>query len=194
MDEDVPDDAYDGVGLLTETQRRYLDGVSDVEAGSQRERTLRSRFRERVVGGIRDLFFLSMRDIDGRDISQISEKIEIPQANVSRILSFILQIYYDRMHYSIDERPEWIADDMESIINRTLVNLYNKKGIDIESASVDVDIDMEVGEMIELPDDKQKIDDLTDREIGILWRSGQISWEEYASMSDIVQDNSIDDS
>lgn len=190
MGNDDSEREYGRVGLLTETQRRYLDGVSDIESGSQRERTLRSRLRERIVGGLHDLFFLSMRNLEDRDVEQISEEVEMPQAQISHILSFLLRIYYDRLHYTIHERPDTVAEDIEGIIDSTITELYNKNRIDIESISVEVNI--ETGNEINMPD-KKDLDSLNPQELAILWRAGEISWKEYVLASDNIHDASIEE-
>jgi len=55
MSESDNGNEYKGPGLLTETQRKYLAGQSDIESGTARERTIRGRIRERLISGLWDL-------------------------------------------------------------------------------------------------------------------------------------------
>lgn len=60
----------DGPGMLTKAQREYLYGDSDIEEGTQRERTTRARIRKRLTNGIHDLA-LALLNLEGRDIEQV---------------------------------------------------------------------------------------------------------------------------
>jgi hypothetical protein len=66
--------SLDGPGMLTKAQRKYLRGESDIEEGTQRERTTRSRIRKRLVNGIQDLSLALFR-LDKRDIDQVKNGI-----------------------------------------------------------------------------------------------------------------------
>jgi hypothetical protein len=81
-----------GPGMLTSSQREYIIGESDVEKGSQRERTIRSRIRERLVNGINDLD-LALWGLDKRDLGQVETTIsgrnnELLQRAAGRLLAF----------------------------------------------------------------------------------------------------------
>jgi hypothetical protein len=62
----------EGPGMLTKAQREYLQGESDIEEGSQRERTIRSRIRGRLYNGISDIS-LALWRLEARDINQVRD-------------------------------------------------------------------------------------------------------------------------
>lgn len=80
-----------GSGMLTDTQRQYLAGQLDVESGSQRERTIRSRMRKRVVNSLLDLAMLA-QTAEERDIEQISKDANLGVSTAGDIVGLILTL------------------------------------------------------------------------------------------------------
>lgn len=77
--------------MLTDTQRQYLAGQLDVESGSQRERTIRSRMRKRVVNSLLDLAMLA-QTAEERDIEQISKDANLGVSTAGDIVGLILTL------------------------------------------------------------------------------------------------------
>lgn len=61
-------------GILSPADREYLLGNSEIEPGSQSERNIRSRIRERVQASLQDFKILSNPDqFEDRDFKQVRE-------------------------------------------------------------------------------------------------------------------------
>lgn len=130
-----------GSGMLTESQRRYLIGKSDIKEGSQRERTIRSRTRERVINGIHDLSLALFR-LDERDVQQIEDSfVELDEMGVlysatARLLTFHLPLGIDsdtdpasvdtedNLEFNPDIVVDIVADELSTYFRESIEQRY----------------------------------------------------------------------
>jgi hypothetical protein len=188
-------DERNGPGMLTETQRDYLKGELDIESGSQRERTIRSRIRERVYNSLGDLLTLR-HNLESRDIEQISERIESdPDLNrneheyeeslYANIIPFILNIYYHNLPYLRDgyseqdmasRMPDYLLTHMRSNHNLQteqgqadyLMQIFdNCIGISLMHFFTDIGYDVEIYSELTVEID-EKLDSLAENDLKTL--------------------------
>jgi len=195
-----------GPGMLTNTQRQYLVGDLDVESGSQRERTIRSRIRDRVANTIFDLIIFH-RHGEKRDIEQVSKKANLGtseaggiiglflrfNANISPFLKnndidsdsnikpdpFVNQTAPNELGLETDqEEAEELLDLIENIINRSINQTYRAQGHDIENLSVDMEITLgdDLDSLAE-----QDLESLDERSLMLLYQENKISKDEFYS-------------
>ena len=176
-----------GPGMLTDTQRDYLRGDLDVKSGSQRERTIRSRIRKRVTNSISDLLLLD-RNIEERDLSQISKDFDPNHIQTGKLVGFFLRCFHYITPYlnqssdkndfentsmgGLDSKGRYAETDQEQSdelvslfemsISKSLSEVYRNAGYD--AAEISVDIDIIIG---------QKLDSLAEQDPQS-WSVGQL--------------------
>jgi len=145
-----------GPGMLTDAQREYLQGELDVESGSQRERTIRSRIRKRVTNSIEDILLLD-RNIEDRDLSQISKGYDLNYMDVGTLVGFFLRYFHyitpylnqssDKIDFEDGRYAETDQEQSDELvrlftmsISKALSDVYRRAGYDIAEMSVDIDI------------------------------------------------------
>ena len=163
-----------GPGSLTEGQRRYLLGDSDIEPGSQRERTSRSRIRERIINGIDDTV-LGLYYLDDRDLSQIEEyfnreaKKDVLYTAIRRLIALTgpTKVFPDQAidedEHNLGSDPDVVLDVIPEKMSDTLVEAYWHRYQQMDEQSwvpVDGELSGQVGfdrvDSKELPDDVEK--------------------------------------
>jgi len=172
---------FDAPGILTKKQRRYLLGESDIESGSQHERTIRSRIRERAGNILQDIEILST-GLEDRDIDQIPAHITNdnstswdPYSRLGTIIGFLLRIHEGlEMYYERDNiDAEKFEQRMELVMSGAIQYALQTEGY---HAGVSCEIDIDAKSVDELGSD---IGSLSEEELFSLYMSNQISREEY---------------
>lgn len=202
---------YDyGPGLFSETQREYLydsprgvdefsrgdvdmpEGtdvsysVSKIESGSSRERTVRSRIRERLVNGIHDLdlaLFMQERDLD-----QLANNHEITLFSSTRPLSLFVELCIRQQR----------ADDpvrRQSLINSDIPNNKVQKMIETELEQGiregflrcrydvdDIEVDISATPQIDGSEDKWSI--LSRENLAMAFKRGELSVQDFLNELD----------
>jgi hypothetical protein len=172
---------YDVPGLLTETQRLYLHDKSDIESGTQHERTVRSRIRERVTNLFKDIEILS-DGLEDRDITQIYRQISEdhtiswdPYTRFGMIIGFLIRVYEDiPMYYereNIDASK--FEDRMELVMSGAIQYALQAEGYHLK---LSCDIDIEAQSVSEFD---ENLGTLNDSELFSLYKSEEITHEEY---------------
>lgn len=183
-----------GPGTLTESQRQYLIGSSNIEAGSQRERTIRSRIRERTINGISDtvlaLYYLDDRDIaqlekyfgrdDGRDMLY-SAIVRLMALTRPEDISPTRGITKDE--HDFDSKPDVVMDVVPNKLSEDLREAYWHRYQQMEEQSwipVDAKLTGQVAfdraDSESIPDDIEKSAEF--RDLLIEYEQGELSKEE----------------
>lgn len=170
---------YEGPGLLTETQRRYLHDEIDVVSGSQRERTIRSRIRQRVENLIQDVSMCANR-MEDRDIKQIADKsVLTPGIKTGEIISFILNFSDGfSINPNNDDPTGEMIGDLEESIKSAVAILVSSQGYHAENLSVE--ICFELGGDIDALAEREP-ESLTESELGTLFAEDKITKDELLS-------------
>lgn len=172
---------YDVPGLLTRTQRRYLNGKSDIESGTQHERTVRSRIRERVTNLFQDIEILS-GGLEDRDINQIHKQISgdstirwDPYTRFGMIIGFLIRVYEDiPMYYERENiEADKFEDRMELVTSGAIQYALQAEGYHLE---LSCDINIEAQSVSKLD---ENIGSLNESELFSLFMSDEITREEY---------------
>ena len=172
---------FDAPGILTEKQRQYLLGDSDIESGSQHERTIRSRIRERTGNILQDIEILSI-GLEDRDIDQISSQITDdnsiswdPYSRMGTIVGFLLRIHEGlEMYYERDNiDSEKFEERMEHVMSGAIQYALQKEGY---HAGVSCEVNIDAKSVDELDND---INSLSEEKLFSLYMSEQISHDEY---------------
>ena len=160
-----------GPGVLSETQRKYIDGFSDVEPGSAHERTVRSRIRERMINGVRDFRWLALK-LEDRDIKQAAENPSIHGDTIGPEIGRALELLLRLKYYSEDEGTESteFIEWMESNLMSAIGQVYVKDGRFVEN--VEVDISVTLGDEMSESDD---LGSLSMVELAQMNNSGELS-------------------
>lgn len=195
-----------GPGMLTDTQRHYLAGDLDVESGSQRERTIRSRIRERVTNTISDLIIFH-RHAEMRDIEQISKEVKLGTLEAGEILGLLLRLNANISPFLKDndidpdsnikpspfvdqtapdemgletkqEEAEELLNLFEDIINPGIHQAFRKQGFDIKDFTVNMDITLgdDLDSLAE-----QDLESLDEKSLMLLHQEDKISKEAFYS-------------
>lgn len=183
-----------GSGSLTESQRRYLIGNSNIESGSQRERTIRSRIRERVINGIDDTV-LALYYLDERDISQLenyfnrNKEKDILYTLITRLIALTgpTKIFPDQAldegEHDLESNPDVVMDVIPSKLSDILTEAYWHRYQQMDEQSwvpVDGELSGQVGfdraDSKELPDDVEKSVEF--RNLLLEYEEGNVNKEE----------------
>lgn len=186
--------------MLTQRERRYLAGESDIEPKSQEERGIRQAIRDRVRESILD-FRILREQLEERDREKIFSKTvgvgtnpeefyertssspaEIPPGEVGEIdPGWVTGSATDMiafLYLQIDN-PRTFSSKVEEAISRAA----RSAGYD---ARVDVDIDLEIGESIDEIHERleqEGVEGVNARELRLLRDAGKIERMEYHELA-----------
>jgi len=130
--------------ILTNKQREYLLGQSDIEERTRSERAIRRRIRDRVAVAFADLWILS-RHLEERDrvmvIETLQEEDELYLANSAmRGIGLIFELLlnpeagYGTDHPSAERR-------LEMMVNSGVRQAFAQHGMSVENVDVDITVD-----------------------------------------------------
>lgn len=174
--------------LLTQGQREYLKGESDIEPGTSRERAIRARIRKRLVRSVEDLALIhdhvEQRDIEKAFSDFDTHKYDIPASSLLLQGSLLIGASdgFVDPHQPTRESNIRIT---ESIMKWILQEYYIRHEKRIKD--IDIDINIEFGEDLE----ELNIEDvkkLSLHELTSLVRNGKVDFD---SVNDIYLTKTI---
>lgn len=130
-----PFDQSRGRGILTESDRNYLAGESDLS--EQGERDARYRIRNRLTDGLLDLAFLN-RELQIKDQKQVAKNLFSNKPFGDGILTSMFQLLFRMDSYIYDSEDEWI-DNIETIVSSAVHRELEREH---EDALVNVTVDI----------------------------------------------------
>lgn len=136
-------------GILTDSDRSYLLGLSDIEPSSQSERNTRARIRKRVQHALID-FTLLVENLEERDLDQILKASNLDSENQERLNEALVDVV---ALVSRTEHPP-----RQVLYEKGLERALRRKGL---AADVDIDINidrLEDAKLAEMWDDEDEFD------------------------------------
>jgi hypothetical protein len=172
-------------GILTYDDRKYLFGEKKASEGTEAQ--LRQRLRDRIRNGLLD-FEILLYCLDDRDVQTIFSEISGPTQMVDSparevrdgVLSTLAFIYFGVTEFSHDQFDELLEDAIETSSRRSS---ERRDGHHQWRADADVNINVN-WEVHAWRNDKlmEKLrngDPLTDRELGMIIRYGDLDDEDW---------------
>lgn len=175
---DVPD--FGMSALLTENQRKYLTGESDIEDKSAQERAIRARIRNRLYQSVLDLGLLQQH-LERRDLVKAFEDPSgtlisaTIHDNIDSALGLLLEGTIENRGGDIEYVGQ-TEEILEDILEEALTIMYLARGqsVDRVSVSLDVHLGESLDEMAE-----EDLEQLRPEELRQLAITGRISFEKY---------------
>lgn len=169
-------------GILTEADRRYLCGESNIAEQSHSERRARERIRERITHAILD-FDILLGQFEKRDadliVTQGGEEPDLSLlTRTSHVIGFIFFLYCER-------NIAWFTEDIDAGVKRA----FGRAGW---MADVESDLDYELKEQIDqIPNKhiKENLGSLSRERLRDFLLSGTISDEEFSAEVQRRQDD-----
>lgn len=197
MDGEIPD------SLLTNTQRRYLQGNAD-ELSSDAERMKRSRIRKRIRAGIEDfdIVFKYLEDRDREQITEFNHRLElIPEANQEDELHDS-QVFAEGLMSMVAFAAQ-CAEDMgvkpESLFEASL-HRYAERTPEIDAMEIDVSVDRRtvdlfanIGDRLDRLQERFKDrNHLSTTQIQMLFERNRINLHDVEAYFEDMQDLAVD--
>lgn len=204
-----PPKDYDyGTGLFSETQRKYLSDFSrdletnpigghwetkrdpieasassDIEPESSRERTVRTRIRNRLVNGIYDLNLASL--MQERDLNQVVEKYEISLLATTGPLSLLVELSLREIddledtglgRHITNSQPagkDHIQTMIEEPLERGIAEGFSACGFDVNDINVDISGIRRTAEV------EEELTPLSREELAMAHKRGRLSTQDF---------------
>jgi hypothetical protein len=146
----LPDDSRER-GFLTEPDRRYLRGTSDVEPRSQNDRRTRQRIRDRTYHALLD-FMLVFESMEDRDIRRVFSNRESAEDydTFGRALDAALAFLYLGTRERLEQFGPHLNAAINNAVNRSSGDRRLVANVEFDvsvSDPVDVDIDGVIDKM-----------------------------------------------
>ena len=175
---DVPD--FGMSALLTENQRKYLTGESDIEAKSAQERAIRARIRNRLYQSVLDLGLLQQH-LEHRDLAKAFEDPSgtlisaTIHDNINSALGLLLEGAIENRDGDIESVGQ-TEEILEDVLEEALTIMYLSRGQSVDQAHVSLDVDLSesLDEMAQ-----EDLGQLRPEELRQLAITGRISFEKY---------------
>lgn len=185
VDPDDPDSTVkiteQSSALLTNKQREYLLGVSDIEPKSAEDRAMRARIRNRVLAGVRDMRLL-LYQLEDRDCGDAVWNKPTFEGVRSDAIGFLLRLFPDEELREFDRKEDIFEIELASALR----SYYRRNGIEVED--IDVSIDVEFGREAEEVK-TEDLGDLSEREIFFLMDSGELDLGELVEYAKSVEED-----
>lgn len=175
---DVPD--FGMSALLTENQRKYLTGESDIEAKSAQERAIRARIRNRLYQSVLDLGLLQ-KHLEHRDLAKAFEDPSgtlisaTIHDNINSALGLLLEGAIENRDGDIESVGQ-TEEILEDVLEEALTIMYLSRGQSVDQAHVSLDVDL--GESLDEMA-QEDLEQLRPEELRQLAITGRISFEKY---------------
>ncbi|WP_436931967.1 hypothetical protein [Halosimplex halobium] len=175
---DVPD--FGMSALLTENQRKYLTGESDIEAKSAQERAIRARIRNRLYQSVLDLGLLQQH-LEHRDLAKAFEDPNgtlisaTIHDNIDSALGILLEGVIENRGEDIESVGQ-TEEILEDVLEEALTIMYLSRGQSVDQVHVSLDVDL--GESLDEMA-QEDLEQLRPEELRQLAITGRISFEKY---------------
>lgn len=175
---DVPD--FGMSALLTENQRKYLTGESDIEAKSAQERAIRARIRNRLYQSVLDLGLLQQH-LEHRDSAKAFEDPSgtlisaTIHDNIDSALGLLLEGAIENRGGDIESVGQ-TEEILEDVLEEALTIVYLSRGQSVDQVRVSLDVDL--GESLD-EIAQEDLEQLRPEELRQLAITGRISFEKY---------------
>lgn len=171
-------------GILTDTDRKFLWGITSYKH-AQTTSDRKSKIRERIVNGIKDLSYLTRLSGDQR--GKIFEKIDkkSDSGELRSAVASLLQVLYLELDGDIEWFEETIAhgiSNAEREMKDEDKTFYSGSGVD---AGVSVDIQVTRGYDVDEIEERFRSGlghTLTPAEVGVLVREGRVDPDELPAL------------
>lgn len=161
-------------GVLTKRERRYLIGESDIEPGTQDERSIRQSIRTHVMHSILD-FTILYQALEERDRDRILKDggdmgvVPWVSNSLDDMIAFI---------YQTNDHPELFAGRVEGGVTHAVTR---------DGWFADVEVDVKVTRSKKTSDvhdrlNSDGVESVTRQELETLFRAGRIDGEEFMQL------------
>lgn len=196
MDSDNTENERDR-GIFTPTDRDILtDDDNGIEPGTQRERNVRMRLRERLENSLKD-FAIALEYMEERDINKVINANR--SGGEAERLDAGLESVIGLLHWQTEQNapPRDFESLLERGVRRSMAIRHRDSGDQIRGyADVDFDVSTEVynvDDLYQRYQDPESPGVLTMRELGVLRKEGLIESEDIGEYHEAALDSTLEE-